>query len=60
MSNNNKEYSKQAQKQLPDPEVYEGNYIDIHVPLKDGYYVISYAKQEKDGVVTWLELPYAR
>jgi hypothetical protein len=57
---NNKPYSKQAQKLLPDPETYDGNYIDIHIPVKDGHYVISYAKQEREGKFVWLELPYAR
>ena len=50
-----------ARKLLPDPSTYEGNYIDIEVPLKDGMHdVVTFAKQEKDGTVYWMALPYAR
>ncbi len=50
-----------ARKRLPDPSTYKGHYIDIEVPLKEGMHdVVTFAKQEKDGTVYWMALPYAR
>lgn len=50
-----------ARKILPDPSMYEGNYINVEVPLKEGMHdVVTFAKQEKDGAVYWTALPYAR
>jgi hypothetical protein len=50
-----------ALKQLPDPEHYEGNYIDIHLSRKNGMYeVVTFAKSNKNGKLVWVALPYAR
>ena len=57
---NNGETVKKAIKQLPDPSTYKDHYIDIHVPSKVGYHVVTFAKTTTDGVVTWMALPYAR
>jgi hypothetical protein len=56
-----KQTEEKARKQLPDPATYTKNYIDIEVPLKNGMHdVVTFAKSQKDGVLTWLALPYAR
>ena len=52
---------KDALRQLPDPEHYEGNYIDIRIPRKNGMYeVVTFAKSTKNGKLVWIDLPYAR
>lgn len=56
-----KKTEQEARRQLPDPSSYHGNYIDIEVPRKNGMYeVVTFAKQDKAGVLFWIALPYAR
>lgn len=56
-----KKTEQEARQQLPDPTYYDKQYIDIHVPRKNGMYeVVTFAKSEKDGQTIWLALPYAR
>ena len=56
-----KHTEKEALRQLPDPGNYEGNYIDIQVPRKNGMYeVVTFAKSKKNGKLVWMALPYAR
>jgi hypothetical protein len=56
-----KQTEQKARKLLPDPMDYDGNYIDIEVPRKNGMHdVVTFAKQVKDGKPFWLALPYAR
>ncbi len=50
-----------ARKLLPDPVEYKEFYIDIKVPMKNGMHgVVTFAKEEKEGKLYWMALPYAR
>jgi hypothetical protein len=56
-----KNTERDALRQLPDPEHHESNYIDIHVPRKNGMYeVVTFAKSKKNGKTIWTALRYAR
>lgn len=46
---------------MPDPVEYKEFYIDIKVPMKNGMHgVVTFAKEEKEGKLYWMALPYAR
>jgi hypothetical protein len=56
-----KHTEKEASKQLPDPYSYDGPYIDIHVPRKNGKYeVVTFIKSQQGDKIAWIALPYAR
>jgi|GEM_PF-4495313 len=56
-----KHTEREAANQLPAPEHYEGNYINIQVPRKNGMVeVVTFMKSTKNGKLVWRALPYAR
>ena len=56
-----KHTEQEAIKQLPDQYSYDGSYVDIHVPRKNGMYeVVTFTKSRKGDKIVWTALPYAR
>jgi len=56
-----KQTEQEASRQLPEPYNYEGSYIDIKVPRKNGMFeVVTFTKSRKGNKIVWVTLPYAR